>query len=91
MKTDISQHSRELFHLIVENITDFAIFMTDLQGRIRSWNPGVERLLGYTEAEFIGQPASLIFAPEADSEQVTCEQEMRTALATGVPLPGSNQ
>lgn len=83
MKPETSEHSRELFHLIVENVQDFAIFMTDLQGRIRSWNPGVERLLGYSEAEFIGQPASLIFAPEADSEQVASEQEMRTALAAG--------
>ena len=50
----ISAESAELFHLVVENVKDYAIFMTDADGVVISWNPGVERLLGYTENEIIG-------------------------------------
>jgi PAS domain S-box-containing protein len=81
---DISQQSREIFRLVVENVEDFAVFATDLKGRIVSWNPGVERLLGYAEEEFVGRHASLIFTHEAEwPARAVCEQEMETALAEG--------
>ena len=67
---------------MVENIHDFAIFATDTQGRIVSWNPGVKRLLGYDEAEFVGQHASLIFTPE-DLEQGADVKEMQRAASEG--------
>ena len=82
MKRETSQNSKDLFRLVAENVQDFAVFMTDLDGRIVSWNPGVERLLGYGEAEFIGQHTSLIFTPE-DCEQRVPEAEMETALSDG--------
>src|SRR5687767_14923304 len=77
-----SPESRELFQLVVENVRDFAVFVIDPEGRIVSWNPGVQRLLGYTEAEFLGQSARLIFTPE-DRERQAPEREMRTALRAG--------
>jgi PAS domain S-box-containing protein len=59
-----SPQSAELFHLIVENVKDYAIFMTDVEGRVVSWNPGVEKLLGYAESEIVGQSIAVIFTPE---------------------------
>jgi PAS domain S-box-containing protein len=56
------------------------MFLLDLSGRIVSWNPGVERILGYSESEFVGQHTSVIFTPE-DIEQGAHEQEMITARA----------
>ena len=56
--------SEERLRLIVENARDYAIFSTDLQHRITTWNPGAERILGYTEKEAVGQVADLVFTPE---------------------------
>ncbi len=64
MSHEISEHSREVFQLVVENVEDFAVYAKDLGGRIVSWNPGVERLLGYEEEEWVGQHITIIFTPE---------------------------
>ena len=82
MLTETSQRSADLFRLIVENVGDFAVFATDLEGRVVSWNPGVGRLLGYTEEDFVGRHASMIFTPE-DRELGEPAREMETALREG--------
>lgn len=56
--------SEERLHLIIENAREFAIFSTDLDLRVTSWNPGAERLLGYAEREILGQSAEIVFVPE---------------------------
>jgi PAS domain S-box-containing protein len=53
---------------IVES-SDDAIISTDLQGSIRSWNLGAERLYGYMEAEAIGEPVSMLIPPENRDEE----------------------
>jgi PAS domain S-box-containing protein len=78
-----SPQSAELFHLIVENISEYAIFMTDADGCVTSWNPGVEKLLGYTEGEFVGQPVSIIFTAEDVAANVP-EKEMAAAALASV-------
>lgn len=77
-----SHESQELFNLIVENVKDYAIFATDAEGRVVSWNPGVKRLLGYDEAEIVGQPIAVIFTPE-DIEGGAHMWEMETAAREG--------
>jgi len=79
---ETSPHSAELFHLIVENIKDYAIFMTDAEGRVVSWNPGVEKLLGYTESEIVGQSFAVIFSPEDVAADVPAK-EIKQAARTG--------
>jgi len=83
-REQIAQDAREgeLFRLLVENVQDYAIFVIDPQGRVESWNPGAERLLGYTEEEIIGKPARVFFTPEDIGNGVP-EQEMREALEEG--------
>lgn len=77
-----SPESNELFQLMIENITDYAIFMTNTDGQIISWNPGVERLFGYAETEIVGQPISLIFTPE-DAAAGAHLKEMERAARDG--------
>src|SRR4051794_33913599 len=54
----------EHFRLLIDSLTDYAVFMIDLSGKISSWNPGVERLLGYTAEEFVGLGFDALFVPE---------------------------
>ncbi|MEP6607729.1 MAG: PAS domain S-box protein [Burkholderiaceae bacterium] len=77
-----SRESEERLRLVVENAREYAIFAMDLERRVTSWYSGAQRLLGYSEAEIIGQPGDIIFTPE-DRAAGAPEQEARTALATG--------
>ncbi len=56
--------AEEPFRLLVEGVVDYAIFMLDPEGRIVSWNPGAERIKGYTARDIIGQHFSRFYPPE---------------------------
>jgi PAS domain S-box-containing protein len=53
-----------LYRLLVEQVEDYAIFALDTSGHVITWNPGVQRLKGYTAAEIIGQHFSRFYTPE---------------------------
>ncbi len=74
--------SEERYRLVVESATDYAILIMDLDRRITGWNMGAERVLGWTEAESLGQTADVIFTPE-DREAGVPEQEARGAVEAG--------
>jgi PAS domain S-box-containing protein len=74
--------SEERFHLLLENVKDYAIFFLDTERRITRWNLGAERILGYQEAEILGQSASIIFTPE-DRQQGADKREIDKAEAEG--------
>jgi PAS domain S-box-containing protein len=67
---------------IVQGATDTAIISTDLHGRVTSWSEGARRILGWTEAEMLGQPLDRIFT-EADRLRGQLRQEMADAIALG--------
>ena len=52
------------FRLAVQEMRDYAIFMLDVSGVVRSWNDGAERAKGYTAEEIIGQHFSRFYPPE---------------------------
>jgi PAS domain S-box-containing protein len=58
------------FHLLVDAVTDYAIYMLDLEGRVASWNVGAERMKGYSAAEIIGQPYWRFFSEEDQRRDV---------------------
>jgi PAS domain-containing protein len=58
------QQSEERFERLVEAAKDYAIFMTDVDGRVTTWNEGAHRLFGYGEAEIVGEDASIPFTSE---------------------------
>ena len=55
----------EQFRLLVTNVRDYAIFVLDVSGRIRTWNPGAENIKGYTADEVIGRHFELFYTEEA--------------------------
>lgn len=76
------REDEEKFRFIVESATEFAIFTTDLDGRVNGWNSGASRLLGYDETEIIGQDCRIFFTPEDNAEDEP-EKEMHDALLQG--------
>ena len=73
---------QQRFQLLINSITDYAIYMLDRDGRVTTWNPGAERFKGYTADEAIGQHFSIFFTRE-DREAYLPEKALRTALAEG--------
>jgi PAS domain S-box-containing protein len=76
------KQSQERFRLFVESVNDYALFQTDVNGNVTTWNSGAERLLGYNEQEIIGQPAAVIFTPE-DRARGASTAEIETARREG--------
>lgn len=80
--TEALRQSEERMRMMIENALDYAIFSTDLDRRVTTWNSGAERLLGFTEAEIVGQLSDVIFTPEDRSADAP-NQEARTARRKG--------
>ena len=68
--------------LLVDAVQDYAIFLLDPEGRIRSWNQGAGRITGYTADEVIGHHFSMFYPPEA-MEARKPERELEIAAAEG--------
>jgi PAS domain S-box-containing protein len=72
----------DLYRMQVREMRNYAMFMIDPLGIITSWNAGVEQLLGYSEVDWIGQHACMIFTPAEKAIEV-CESEMQLARERG--------
>ena len=59
-----SHLTEQRFQLLVNAVTDYALYMLDTEGRIATWNPGAERFKGYTADEAIGRHFSDFFTEE---------------------------
>lgn len=70
------------FRLLVEGVTDYAIYMLDTQGRISNWNAGAQRAKGYTADEIVGRHFSCFYSVE-DQAAVLPERNLVTALCEG--------
>jgi PAS domain S-box-containing protein len=70
------------YRLLVESVTDYAIFMLDPQGYIRSWSEGARRLKGYETNEIIGKHFS-IFYPRERLDEGWPEKELALAREHG--------
>jgi PAS domain S-box-containing protein len=58
------RRSEERFRLLVQSVTDYAIYMLDIEGHVASWNAGAERFKGYGADEIIGQHFSNFYTEE---------------------------
>jgi PAS domain S-box-containing protein len=76
------RRSEERFRLLVQSVTDYAIYMLDPNGIVSSWNAGAQRFKGYAEDEIVGQHFSR-FYPEEERARGTPARALATALAEG--------
>jgi two-component system CheB/CheR fusion protein len=58
------RESEQRHRLIIQSVKDYAIMMLDTSGRFTTWPPGAERVIGFSEAEAIGQNWEMLFTPE---------------------------
>ncbi len=58
------RRSEERFRLLLQSVTDYAIYMLDTDGYVTSWNAGAQRFKGYTAEEIIGQHFSRFYGAE---------------------------
>ena len=52
------------YRLLIDSITDYAIYMLDPQGIVISWNPGARRFKGYEAGEIVGKHFSVFYTEE---------------------------
>ncbi len=76
------RESEEHFRTLIRAVEDYAIFSLDLDGKVTSWNEGVEYILGYKEDEIIGKHYSVFFTP-SDIASGTHEEELKYAEVNG--------
>lgn len=77
-----SGDDRALTQLLIDSVVDYALFVLDVHGGIRTWNPGAERLKGYAADEIIGQNFS-VFYTDGDREDGLPSRLLATAAARG--------
>ncbi len=73
---------RERYRLLINAVTDYAIFMLDTEGRIATWNLGAKRSTGYEEAEVLGQNFAVFYTGE-DRQCGVPARALQTAAAEG--------
>ena len=76
------RQSESRFRLLVESVSDYAIFMIDPQGRVMSWNAGAERIKGYAGDEIMGRHFS-VFYPAIDQQMGKPAGVLKAALRDG--------
>lgn len=70
------------YRLLVETVTDYAIFLLDTEGMVVSWNKGAERLKGYTHDEVVGRHFSM-FYPQDLLDRAWPDHELSVAREVG--------
>jgi PAS domain S-box-containing protein len=75
-------NAERTFRILVQGVTDYAIFLLDPEGRVANWNAGAQRIKGYTPEEIVGQHFSRFYTPE-DSEAGVPKRALETARETG--------
>lgn len=70
------------FELLVNSVTDYAIYMLDRDGRVATWNPGARRFKGYEADEIIGRHYSTFFTSE-DLEAGLPQRALEAAAREG--------
>jgi PAS domain S-box-containing protein len=79
---DALMESERRSALMIESVSDHSMVMLDADGTIVSWNPGAERLFGYTEAEAVGKNVAM-FDPEDQRHSAETLRELRFAIEHG--------
>ena len=78
--------SEQQFRMLVQGVTDYAIYMLDPEGRVASWNSGAQRIKGYVADEILGEHFSTFYTPE-DRAAGLPAKGLAVALQEGLIVP----
>ena len=78
----VLRQSEEQFRLLVQGVSDYAIYMLDTDGRVTNWNLGAQRIKGYAPDEIVGQHFSRFYTDEDRAAGVP-EEALETAKKVG--------
>jgi PAS domain S-box-containing protein len=81
-RTERTPTREEVFRLLVEAVSDYAIFVLDATGRVQTWNLGAERIKQYSADEIVGRHFSVFYTDE-DNAQGRPEVLLATARRDG--------
>ncbi|WP_394779064.1 PAS domain S-box protein [Undibacterium sp.] len=76
------RQSEQQFRVLVEGVTDYAIYMLDKEGYVTNWNAGAQRIKGYSADEIIGTHFSRFYT-EQDRENGVPARALLTAVTEG--------
>ncbi|WP_425327832.1 PAS domain S-box protein [Pseudomonas nitroreducens] len=76
------RRSEQQFRLLVNGVTDYALYMLDAEGNVTSWNSGAERIKGYHPEEIIGRRFDCFYCDE-DRQGGVPQASLDTALVEG--------
>lgn len=76
------RRSEERLRLLIEGVSEYAIFMLDPNGNVATWNVGAQRIKGYAADEIVGKHFST-FYPEEAKDSGWPEHELREAADKG--------
>lgn len=74
--------NEEELRLFIENVTDYALIQVDLNGYVSSWNPGAQRITGYSEQDILGKHLSIL----CTQDDIDCDfisGELKRAIEKG--------
>lgn len=77
-----ARQALEQFRILVEGVTDYALYMLDPNGRVSTWNSGAERIKGYRADEIIGQHVSHFYT-DHDRQSGEADRALRIAREEG--------
>ncbi|MBJ6124211.1 hybrid sensor histidine kinase/response regulator [Microvirga splendida] len=76
------RESEQRFSLLVQGVTDYAIYMLDPQGCVTNWNAGAQRIKGYTQDEILGEHFSRFYTDEDKATELP-RRALETAAREG--------
>jgi PAS domain S-box-containing protein len=76
------RESEERFSLLVQGVTDYAIYMLDPKGFVSNWNAGAQRIKGYSQDEIVGKHFSQFYTPEDKATELP-RRALETAAREG--------
>ena len=82
MAEETLKQSEQQFRLLVQSVTDYAIYMLSPDGHLTNWNLGAQRIKGYRPEEVIGKHFSMFYTP-ADREAGEPQRALQTAVREG--------
>jgi PAS domain S-box-containing protein len=77
-----TQDSERRFQMLVQGVSDYAIYMLDPEGNVTNWNFGAMRIKGYKAEEIVGQHFSRFYTPEDRADGVPV-RALLTAINEG--------